>query len=122
MKTPMIAMTALFALGTAAAAQTATLQDVDSSTMIQPWNVSADDADDMNVYDAQGFQIGEVEKVVGTSETEATALIVDFVDMMNSDDDNDRVVPLEAVTFADNMLTLPADADVAGLQAYDGDD
>ena len=102
---------------TAAFAQTA-LVEIDDAVMIPTLNVSADAIDDMDVYDASGKKIGEIEEVLGTSAQAATAVSVDF------DDDaifgkDDRVVPLESLTMDGQRLGLALDAAaVAQLPAY----
>lgn len=111
MKTPLIALAALTAFASTALAQGAMMTEVNDSTMIQPWNISANDAENMDVFGAQGLKIGEVEDVLGTSATEATMMVIDFAEMMNGDH-QDRIVPLDALTLEGVNLTLAGDADL----------
>lgn len=133
MKTSIIALAAALSMGTAALAQDAGTpdagqvagaeamadwQEIDDSVMVTQLNATADDVDDMDLYDAEGTKIGEVEKVLGTSAETPGALVVDFDDD-SVYGDGDRVVPLEYLSMTDDRLTLSAEADVAGFEGWD---
>ena len=95
------------ALAGSALAQTAALVDIDDSFVVQPWNMSVDAIDDMNVLGAGGTKVGEVEEVLGTDASTPTALVVDFDDNSTYGDD-DRIIPLDQFTPGANGLTAPA--------------
>lgn len=132
MKTSVIAIAAVMSLGTAAmaqdapaatavpgAAQTGAMSDMtelDDAVMVTGWNMAVDDLEDMNVSDADGTRIGEVEDVLGRNET-AEAVVVDFDDDQGGDDE-DRIVPLDMLSVVEDRLELSADADVASFEVY----
>ncbi|TJZ94053.1 DUF2171 domain-containing protein [Paracoccus gahaiensis] len=143
MKTSVIAIAAVMSLGTAAMAQDtpaptavpepnldmtvapgaaetgamADMSELDDSVMITGWDMSVDDVEDMDVHDADGNQIGEVEEVLGRDET-AEAIVVDFDDDQGYEGE-DRIVPLDMLSVADDALELSADADVASFEEHD---
>lgn len=147
MKTSLIAIAAVMSLGTAVMAQDAPaptavpepnldmtvepgaaetgamagsmsdLDELDDSVMVTGWDMSVDDVEDMNVYDTEGTQIGEVENVLGRNEI-AEAVVVDFDDDQGYDGE-DRIVPLDMLSVTENGLELSADADVASFKEYD---
>ncbi|UIJ73518.1 PRC-barrel domain-containing protein [Aurantimonas sp. HBX-1] len=102
----------------AAFAQTAGLVDVDDNVMVPPFNVTVDDLDDMDVYDAAGTEIGEIEEVVGTDANTPTAFVVDFDDQGYGDEE--RVIGLENFAMDGARMTLSLDA--AGVATLPVDD
>jgi hypothetical protein len=108
---------------TAAFAQTApapnALVEIDDAVMIPTLNVSGDALDDMDVYDAAGKKIGDIEEVLGSAAQTPTAVSVDFEDDLVQGDD-DRVVPLESLTINGQRVVLALDAAaIAQLPVYD---
>jgi hypothetical protein len=103
-----------------AAAQTQ-WQEVRDAAMVAPFNLSADVVEDMEVVNAGGQKIGEVDKVIGLTPSEASALVIDFEDnagyTMGSDDE--IVVPLAGFALAGGKLQLLGDAaTVKGYEIY----
>lgn len=105
-------------LATGASAQMK-LEEVSDSTMLMPWNVSAEKVEDMDVM-ANGKKVGEVENVVGTSDSAPTALVVDFEDDAGYGDRDNLVIPVENFSYTNNMLALTAaPAAMSNMQAWD---
>lgn len=104
---------------TGANAQTAALVEVPDATLIPLINADADALEDLHIYNAAGEKIGEVEEVLGTDASTATAVAVDF-DSSAGFGREDRVVPLDNLTLKGVKLTLGLDATaVAALPVYD---
>lgn len=107
-----LALTATTLMAGTAFAQGA-LVEVNDSVQVAPFNVDADTVDDWDVYTADGKEVGEVEKVVGTNASTPTALVVDFDDDSGYGD-RDVAIPLDQFTYKDNRLVLNADANAVG--------
>lgn len=115
-----LALAACLALSAAPAlAQTAWVE-VRDSVMVAPFNLPADDVEDMDVVDAAGKKIGEVEEVLGPNADEATAVAIDFDDNAGLDDRNgDVIVPLAGVELQGKTLRLLGDAaTIRGYEIY----
>ncbi|KQT86245.1 PRC-barrel domain-containing protein [Aurantimonas sp. Leaf443] len=117
---PLAFVTAALGLSAPAFAQTTasttpmTMVDVNDDAMVPMLNVSADDLEDMDVYDASGKEIGEIDSVMGANETTASVVKIDFDDSVVSDDE-DRVVPIE--NLAMNGKNLVVNLDPAAITA-----
>lgn len=102
-KTLAIATLALFA--TSAFAQTAAVVNWveidDDNSAISVLGMTVDQIEDLRVYDASGTQVGEVEQVLGTAASTATALAID---LDNDTQDDDVVIALDQVTVADGRI------------------
>ncbi len=61
--------------------------------------LSVDQIEDLDVYDAQGTKLGEVEDVLGTDAMTATALVVDLEGV-----DLDVIVDLAGLEVRDNRI------------------
>ena len=72
--------------------------------------------EDWDLYDAAGMKIGEVEAVLGSDASTASALVIDFDDAA-AYVDGDVVVPLDRFTWEANRLSL--DVDQAGARAFE---
>lgn len=109
---------AVLLLLTGAASAQSALVEVSDQAMVAPFNQTADTVDDWDVHAADGTKIGEVEEVLGTDASTATALAVDF-EGNGGFADRDVIVPLDQFNFADNRLVLIATAEtIAGMPAY----
>ncbi|HEV7417352.1 MAG TPA: PRC-barrel domain-containing protein [Tianweitania sediminis] len=118
-KTPILLAAAFVGLSLPAFAQTSWVE-IDDDVMVAPFNVEADDLDDMDVHNSAGQEIGEVEEVIGTNETTPTALVVEFDGEAGYPDRDDVVVPLDRFSMNGDRLVLNADAAaVEGFQTYD---
>ncbi|HUH48618.1 MAG TPA: PRC-barrel domain-containing protein [Mycoplana sp.] len=89
------------------------LVEVKDSVQVVPFNATADEVDDWDVYDASGTEIGDVEDVVGTDANTPTALVVDFKSK-SAYGDRDVVIPLDQFSLQGNRLILNADAATVG--------
>ncbi|GGD18180.1 PRC-barrel domain-containing protein [Aureimonas glaciei] len=106
-------------LSTTAAFAQAAYVEIDDAVMIPALNVTADALDDMDVYDAAGTKIGDIEEVLGTTAQAPTSVSVDFEDDLVQGDD-DRVVPLESLTMDGQRVVLALDAAaITQLTVYD---
>ncbi|GHD09989.1 PRC-barrel domain-containing protein [Tianweitania populi] len=114
-----LAAAALASLSNVASAQTSTWVEVDDKTMVAPFNVDADRLEDMDVHNAAGQKIGEIEDVIGTDRAAATALVVDFDDQAGFGDRDDIIVPIERFSLDGVKLVLKDDAaTVAAYEVY----
>ncbi|NHT75508.1 PRC-barrel domain protein [Rhizobium sp. PP-F2F-G38] len=86
------------------------LVDVSGKTMVPGFNVTADDLESMNVYNAAGQKIGEIEDVVGSDKMTPTGVAIDFERSANLGREH-RVVALDKVK--QNGLRLVVDIDSA---------
>jgi sporulation protein YlmC with PRC-barrel domain len=85
--------------------------EVGENVIVAPFNLPVDAVEEMNVVDAAGRTIGEVEEVIGPKKTEATALAIDLEDNAGLDDrDEDIIVPLAGVQLQGDRLLLTGDA------------
>lgn len=95
-------------------AQTAWVE-VDDTVVFAPFGLTADAIDDMDVVDATGREIGEVEDVVGPNRTEATAVVIDLESEAGlPQGDADIIVPLGDLEVQGKNLRLPGDAAAIG--------
>ncbi|PYE25765.1 PRC-barrel domain protein [Rhizobium sp. PP-F2F-G20b] len=95
------------------------LVDVSGKTMVPGFNVTADDLESMNVYNAAGEKIGEIEDVVGSDKTTPTGVAVDFERSANLGREH-RVVALDKVKQDGLRLVVDIDAAAAAqLPVYD---
>ena len=102
-----------------AAAQATTWVDVPGKTMVPGFNVTADDLESMNVYNAKGEKIGEIEDVVGTDAATPAGVAIDFERSANLGREH-RVVTLDKVKQDGLRLVVDIDAAAAAkLPIYD---
>ena len=109
--------TALFLSSTAIAQQA--WVEIPDDTMVTAFSLTADQVDDLDVYDTAGREIGDVEDVIGPDRDTPTALTVDFEGDAGFPDRDDVIIPIERFTLENNRLILDIDpAEVAGLPVY----
>ena len=116
------ALAAAFVAGLSgtAIAQNTNWVEIDDDAMVAPFNVEADELDDMDVHNSANETIGEVEEVIGTDENTPTALVVEFEDDAGYGDRDDVIIPLDRFLMNDDKLVLNDDAGaVANYQTYD---
>lgn len=100
-------------------AQTGTLVEVGDNVTVQPFNIAAGLLDDIDVYTAEGVEVGDVDKLVGPDRETATHFVVDFDDD-GGFPDRDLLVPLEALTLDGNRLIISlSPEEVAALPVWD---
>lgn len=80
--------------------------EVRDRTPIPGFGINADVADDLDVTDAAGRHIGEVEEVIGPDRNTPEALVIEFEDHIIGNSEEDRVVPLSSVTFDGSAIVL----------------
>ena len=121
LKTLSLSLALGLCLGGGALAQT-TWVEIADGVMISAFGQNADTVEDWDVVGPDGAKIGEVEEIVGTEAGTASALVVEFEDGSIFDKEREVVVPLDQFSFADNKLTLSADAAAVGaMEAYKDD-
>lgn len=94
--------------------------EVPDSTMVEAFGLSADDVEDLDVVDASGGKIGEVEDVLARNGKPA-ALGIEFEGFSDYSPgkDLDVIVPLDQFTLDQNRLKLNADAAaVKAMETY----
>lgn len=103
---------------TGALAQTAWVEIADN-VVVTEFNQNVAAIDDWDVMGPDEMKIGEVEDVIGAQAGTATALTVEFEDNAGFGNRDDVIVPLDQFAFADNRLTLNADAAaIGGMDVY----
>ena len=102
MRTAILVAAALFST-TAFAQAPATVQLVeidDDQANIAVLGLTVDQIEDLDLYDAQGTKLGEIEDVLGADATAATVLSID----LEGSDDVDVIVELSDMQLQDNRL------------------
>ncbi len=107
---------ALLCLATPAFAQSQMVETSDD-VRIDGFVMTADNLEDLDVYDEEGNKIGEVEEVVGNDAETPMAFAVDFDDETDADDEA-RIVPMGQVSQTDDGVELDADVDIETLQIW----
>ena len=100
-----LALFAAVALPGGAFAQTTWLEIEDDSLTVAPLDLTVDQIEDLDVYTTDDEKVGEVEEVLGMSQAEATALVVDADDFLDADD-RDVIIRIEQVTLQDGRLII----------------
>jgi len=113
MKTLALAALAALTLAPAALAQTAAPQWMeieDDAMMVPGLALSVDAIEDLDLFDAQGTKIGEVEEVLGDGAGAVLALSIEPEDAYEvAGDDDDFVIGLDQVTLENNRLVTTLD-------------
>jgi hypothetical protein len=94
------------------------MQEVHDDVLLPKFGIIADLADDLDVLDSTGREIGEVEEVVGMNRDLAEALVVDFEDELPEFGREERVVPLTAFRFDGGAFVLREGTDVLALPIW----
>jgi sporulation protein YlmC with PRC-barrel domain len=108
-RTAALALASATLLSGAALAQApATLVEIADSVSVPSLGMTVDQIDDMDVYAADGKEIGEVNEVYGATADAATHIEVDFDDDNGSTypDRDDVLVPIENVSNAAGRLVI----------------
>lgn len=107
-----LAAGSVLALNAPALAQQATTLDLttlveveDDSRLVESLNRTVDDVEDMDVVDAAGEEIGEVEEVLMDRDGTIVALVVDIDDLLDLDD-KDVVLDLGEVRVQGEHLAV----------------
>lgn len=99
-----LALTAALPFGTAMA-QGAWVEIDDDNLSIPAMNMTVDQIEDMDVYTADGEEIGEVEEILGTTQGEATALALEVGGFLGIGE-RDVIVMLDQITMENDRLVL----------------
>src|SRR5690606_20298752 len=100
-----LALFAAVILPAGALAQTTWLEIEDDALTVAPLNLTVDQIEDMDVYTAGGEKVGEVEEVLGMTQTAATALAVEVGQFLDVDD-RDVIIRLDQITVQDDRLVI----------------
>ncbi|MGF7161665.1 hypothetical protein FHS85_003306 [Rhodoligotrophos appendicifer] len=73
--------------------------------MVQPYNMTVDDVEDMDIVDANGKEIAEVDEVLGTADGTPTAVSVDVGGFLGIGS-KEVIIGLDQLTLAGDKLTL----------------
>ncbi|WEK04607.1 MAG: hypothetical protein P0Y65_20925 [Candidatus Devosia phytovorans] len=102
---PLLTVVALFVAAPAVAQAQAPWVELEDNAQVAAFNSTVDQIEDWDLYDAAGTKIGEIEAVLGTDATTATALVVDF-EQAAGYVDGDVIVPIDQFTWEANRLSL----------------
>jgi sporulation protein YlmC with PRC-barrel domain len=116
---PTLVATLALGAGLAQAQQTGSYTELEDETMmIQPLNLSAEDVEDMEVYNAAGDEIGEVDEVLVDAANQL-ALAVEvggFLDV----GDKTVILPLDQVRVQeDQLVTSMTEDQLKALPPWD---
>jgi sporulation protein YlmC with PRC-barrel domain len=116
---PALVATLVLGTGLAQAQQTGSYTELeDEAMMIQPLNLSAEDVEDMEVYNAAGDEIGEVDEVLVDAANQL-ALAVEvggFLDV----GDKTVILPLDQVRVQeDQLVTSMTEDQLKALPPWD---
>lgn len=92
---------------------------VDDRTPVESMGINADLVDDLDVVNAQGIKIGEIDEVLGTSRDKVEAFVIDFKSSAKEYGKEDRIVPVNAFTFDGSDIILTDTVDVSTLPVWD---
>lgn len=102
-------------------ADVATLREAEDEDMIvQPFGLTVDDIDDMDLESPTGEKIGKIEEVLIDASGEPVAVVVE-IDEFGGIDDRDLVLGLDQLQLMDRHFVTSAD-DATLESLPDGDD
>lgn len=79
----------------------------DDQANVAVLGLTVDQVDDLDLFDAQGTKLGDVEEVLGTDATTGTALAID----LEGGDDVDVIVDLTSIELQDERLVTALTAE-----------
>lgn len=99
---------------------TGSLSEMDDDRgMVQPWNISVDRVEDMNVYTPAGNKVGEVDEVLGDASGQARALVVEVGGFLGMGE-TEVVVGLDQVKLEnDRLVTTLTQEQAKALPRWD---
>lgn len=107
-----IAASAAMLLSSTAFAQN-TWVEIDDEIVVPGWNLTVGDAEDYDVYDGAGNQVGEIGEILGTAGATPNAATVEFADDGFFDDDPTRVVELSMLELRDDRMVMSGTQEAA---------
>lgn len=91
----------------------------DDDLVVQPFNRTVDDLEDMDLENAEGEEIGEVEEVLMDGTGRPVALAIEIDDLLDLDDE-DRVFRLDQVRLdGDDLVTDLSNSEIETLPVWD---
>ena len=91
----------------------------DDDLVVQPFNRTVDDLEDMDLKTAEGEEIGEVEEVLMDGTGQRVALAIEIDDLLDLDDE-DRVFRLDQVRLdGDDLVTDLSNSEIETLPVWD---
>lgn len=118
MKTMLTAAAFAAMLASGAMAQTVVTTDYrvldDDAFVVQPWNVTVDDLDDMDVYGADGEEVGDVEEVLINASGEVVGITVEVGGFLGIGE-KEVIVPLSDLNYVNGQLVTALTADALEL-------
>ena len=96
------------------------LQEVeDDDVVVQPFDRTVDDLEDMDLKTAAGEEIGEVEEVLMDGSGQPVALAIEVDELLDLDDE-ERVFQLDQLRLdGDDLVTDLSASEVEALPAWD---
>ena len=96
------------------------LKEVDDDDLVvQSFNRTVDDLEDMDLENAEGEEIGEVEEVLMDGTGQPVALAIEIDDLLDLDDE-DRVFRLDQVRLdGDDLVTDLSNSEIEALPVWD---
>jgi len=91
----------------------------DDDLVVQPFNRTVDDLEDMDLENAAGEEIGEVDEVLMDGTGQPVALAIEIDDLLDLDDE-DRVFRLDQVRLdGDDLVTDLSNSEIETLPVWD---
>ncbi|APH71283.1 PRC-barrel domain-containing protein [Aquibium oceanicum] len=118
MRTILVAAAALAAGTSLSLAQTAYTEVEDDTMIVMPFNISADDLEDMDVVGANGEEIGEVEDVLMNASGAIAAVSVEVGGFLGIGE-SEVVFPLDQLKLqGDDLVTSLTQEQVEALEDW----
>ena len=91
----------------------------DDDRIVEPFNLSADRMDDMDVVTAEGEEIGEIEDVLMDASGQPVAVAVEVDDLLDIDDE-ERIIRLDQLRLDDDrFVTDLSKSQIESLPIWD---
>jgi hypothetical protein len=91
----------------------------DDDLVVQPFNRTVDDLEDMDLKTAEGEEIGEVDEVLMDGTGQPVAVAIEIDDLLDLDDE-DRVFRLDQVRLdGDDLVTDLSNSEIETLPVWD---
>jgi len=91
----------------------------DDDVVVQPFNLTADQIDDMEVMTVDGETIGEIEEVLAGAAGEPVAVAVEVDDLLDLDD-KERIIRLDQLRLEDGRFATDlSKSEIEALPVWD---
>ena len=94
---------AILGMAGTAQAQTGTLVEADDAARVEPFNLTVDQVEDLDLIDAKGERIGEIDEVLMTPEGQITAVSAEVGGFLGVSD-KDVLIEIDQLTLGENGL------------------